>query len=69
MSPSIPRTPNLSKPPRVSDLYPKLVSQETRRLTSVTPRLLKSFQESPARFLPRAKALTIKAMAGPRKAF
>lgn len=65
MSPSLLKMPRLGRTPKVSDLYPKLVSQETRRLTSVTPRVVRSFQSSPARFLPRAKALTIKTMAGP----
>lgn len=32
------------------------VKQETRRLTGVTPKLTKAYQESPARWLPRAKS-------------
>ena len=42
------------KVPKVSDRFPAEVSQENRRLTGVTPKLVKGYQESPARFLPRA---------------
>ena len=50
------------KPPKiakakVSDHYPTEISQEQRRLTGVTRSLLHGYQESPARFLPKTKAL------------
>lgn len=52
----------------VPDHFPSEVTQENRRLTGVTPRLLKSFPESPARYLPRAKGLRgLKSFAGGRK--
>lgn len=43
------------KSKKVPDRFGTEVSQEGRRLTGVTPRLLKSYPESPARLLPRAK--------------
>lgn len=53
----------------VADHYPAEVTQENRRLTGNTPRKLKAFAESPARFLPRASgggggSLKAMAMAG-----
>ncbi len=42
---------------KVPDHYGTLVSQESRRLTGVTPKLTRAYTESPARFLPKANGL------------
>lgn len=55
---TIPRPPRI-KPHRVTDRYLAEVKQQTPRLTGVTPGLLRSFSESPAKFLPRAKGLSL----------
>lgn len=53
--------------PRVKDRFGTEVSQENRRLGGVTPRLLGSYPESPARLLPRSHALRSLAGATKRK--
>jgi len=51
------------KTPKISGRFRTEVSQENRRLTGVTPRLIKAYQESPARFLPRSKSLGLRGIA------
>jgi len=47
------------KPPasKVSDRWPAEVAQQNRRITGVTPRVVRAFQESPAKFIPRSRGL------------
>lgn len=48
---------------QVSDRWPAEVSQQTRRITGVTPRVVRSYQEAPARFIPRSRGL-LKSLGG-----
>jgi hypothetical protein len=77
MSPSIPKLPNILKPkppkltiPKVRDRFGTEVKQESARLTGVSRKLLGGYQESPARFLPKSRSLSLKKMmGGPKKPF
>ena len=47
----------LMKPQGVRDRFGTEISQETRRLLGVTPKLLEAYSESPAKFLPKGRGL------------
>lgn len=49
------------KVPKVRDAFPQEVAMEGKRTEGITRGLLRQYQESPARFLPKARGL--KAMA------
>jgi hypothetical protein len=38
---------------KVADRFPSEIKQEQRRITGVTPKTVKGYQESPARWLPK----------------
>lgn len=42
------------------------VSQQTRRITGVTPKILHGFQETPAKWIPKSRAF-LKSLAGGKK--
>lgn len=56
---------SLSKPKKVRDGFPAEVSQENRRITGVTPRRLKAFAETPAKWIPKA---SLKSLMGGKRA-
>lgn len=57
--------PKPHKPPasKVSDRWPAQIMQQNRRITGVTPRVVRSYQEAPAKFIPRSRGLLAR-MAG-----
>lgn len=53
--------------PKVPDRFSAQVKQQTARLTGVSRKLIGGYQESPARFLPKSKSLSVRKMMGGRK--
>ncbi len=57
--------PNIkNKSPNV---FPTTVGLEDRRVTGVGKALLKAYKDSPARYIPRSRELTLKGMMGGNK--
>lgn len=56
---------------KVRDAYPAQITMQSKRIAGLTRGLLKNYQESPARFLPRSRGLkpggSLKNMANARK--
>lgn len=52
---------------RVKDRFGTEIAQQSSRLTGVNRRLLRGYQESPARFLPKSKSLSLKKLMGGKK--
>ncbi len=48
---------------KVSDRWPAEVSQQTRRITGVTPKVVRNYAEAPAKFIPRSRGL-LKSLGG-----
>lgn len=59
------KLPKLKSPSstQVSDRWPAEVAQQQRRITGVTPRVVRSYQEAPAKFIPRSRGL-LKSLGG-----
>lgn len=54
----IPKAPTVKT---MANRFPTTVNQETRRLGGVTPKLLESYGNTPARFLKRTSSLRVSA--------
>ena len=59
----LPKIPQLAVP-RVKDKFPSEIKMQDRRTTGITPHLLGSYPEQPARMVPRSKEFNLRGLAG-----